>query len=95
MLYSVLKSEQAIKVNIAIKRAFVQMRRMFASLEDLKKSKRWNPIRQTVHGNVRGHPTAFGRRCDAKAEDRVLKEKLMIQAEGEKNDGREYPGMAQ
>lgn len=37
MLSSVLKSERAIEVNIAIMRAFVQMRRMVATHEDLKR----------------------------------------------------------
>lgn len=37
MLSSVLKSERAIKVNIAIMRAFVQMRQMVTSHEDLKR----------------------------------------------------------
>jgi len=42
MLSSVLKSERAIEVNIAIMRAFVQMRQMVATHEDLKeKSRRW------------------------------------------------------
>jgi len=36
MLSSVLKSEQAIEVNIAIMRAFVQMREMLSTHEDLK-----------------------------------------------------------
>lgn len=37
MLSSILKSERAIEVNIAIMRAFVQMRRMLATHEGLKK----------------------------------------------------------
>ena len=37
MLSSVLKSERAIKVNIAIMRAFVQMRQMLTTHEDLKR----------------------------------------------------------
>ncbi len=37
MLSSVLKSEQAIEVNIAIMRAFVQMRQMLAGHEQLRK----------------------------------------------------------
>lgn len=37
MLSSVLKSERAIEVNIAVMRAFVQMRRMVATHEDLKR----------------------------------------------------------
>ena len=37
MLSSVLKSEQAIKVNIAIMRAFTQLRKMIATHEDLKR----------------------------------------------------------
>jgi len=36
MLSSVLKSEQAIEVNIAIMRAFTQLRKMIASHEDFK-----------------------------------------------------------
>ncbi len=36
MLSSVLKSEQAIKVNIAIMRAFTQLRKMIATHEELK-----------------------------------------------------------
>ena len=37
MLSSVLKSERAIKVNIAIMRAFVQMRQLLTTHEDLKR----------------------------------------------------------
>jgi hypothetical protein len=37
MLSSVLKSERAIEVNIAIMRAFVQMRLMLATHKDLEK----------------------------------------------------------
>lgn len=37
MLSSVLKSERAIEVNIAIMRAFVRMRKMLATHEDLKR----------------------------------------------------------
>lgn len=37
MLSSVLKSERAIEVNIAIMRTFVQMRRMLATHKDLEK----------------------------------------------------------
>lgn len=37
MLSSVLRSERAIEVNIAIMRAFVQMRQMLASHDDLRK----------------------------------------------------------
>jgi hypothetical protein len=37
MLSSVLKSDRAIKVNIAIMRAFVSMRRMLATHEDLRR----------------------------------------------------------
>ena len=37
MLFSVLKSERAIEVNIAIIRAFVQMRQMLATHDDLRK----------------------------------------------------------
>ena len=37
MLSSVLKSERAIQVNIAIIRAFVKMRQMLATHEDLKR----------------------------------------------------------
>ena len=37
MLSSVLKSDRAVQVNIQIMRAFIKMRQMFISHEDLKK----------------------------------------------------------
>lgn len=67
MLSSVLRSQRAVEVNIAIMRTFVQLRRLMDSNRDLGPPLRCPgvPLRRAVLGGVRRHQTTHRRRRPA------------------------------
>jgi len=72
MLSGVLHSERAVRVNIEIMRAFVKLRRMLASNDELARKLRNSKRHMTSNsGLFRGHPPAYEATGKAEKENRI------------------------
>ena len=74
MLSSVLRSERAVQVNIAIMRAFVRLRELATSRAHPETELPRGKIRRPVQGRLRRHPRAHGARYQAPASHRLQPE---------------------